>query len=281
MKKLHIIIIAIILAALVFFLLREFVFGGKGRLNKPESVVYDNLNDRYLISNTGNGTIVAMDMEGKITPFIIEGLKSPKGMKLGDFYLYVTDLTRFHAIDLKKGTIAETFEIEGAKSLNDIEIDENGLFYITDTEANALFIFDKNKGAVEKTIKHELLTKPNGIAYDRPGYRMLIVCQKPASPILEYKIASQEVGVFMNTLYSDLDGITIIEEHGEGEQEHGAIYFTSWGQEKIYRIPPELNRIEPLDGDYPSPADLIYNSKTKELVIPLMTKNEIVMRKIL
>ncbi|MDD2331896.1 MAG: SMP-30/gluconolactonase/LRE family protein [Candidatus Cloacimonetes bacterium] len=281
MKKLRNIILILILAALIFFLLREFVFQSKGQLKGPESIVYDSVNDRFLISNTGSGTIAAMDKDGKITPFVSEGLKSPKGLKIGDVYLYVADASQLRAIDLKTGAISETYSIEGARNLNDIEIDENGIIYLTDTEANALFIYDKNTRQLVDTITDPLLASPNGIAYDRSSYRMLITCFTDNAPILQYDMRDKKISIFRSTLYNQLDGITIVEEHGEGEEEHGAIYFTSWGEQKIYRIPPEQNQIIPLETEYITPADLIYHSPTKELLIPLQKADEISRLKII
>ncbi|MDZ4121822.1 MAG: hypothetical protein U1C33_05340, partial [Candidatus Cloacimonadaceae bacterium] len=112
-----------------------------------------------------------------------------------------------------------------------------------------------------------LLNSPKGIIYDRPRHQMMIVGFGNHSSILIYDIRNQEVSIFQETVYSQLDGIAI--------DELGRIYFSSWKEKMIVMIPQEQNRFIPLVRNLTTPADFIYNERTKELLIPLVNKNKI------
>ncbi len=236
------------------------------KLRGPESVLYDTANKRYLVSNTRGGSIVAMDADGKLSPFIKKGLKSPKGMAMAGAYLYVADIGTLQVIDVANAKIAGSIPITGAVMLNDIAIDETGLLYITDTGADCLFIFDPTSKALEK-ISDPKLKSPNGLVYDRPRSQMLITSFSERAPIVAYDLRNKEVRVFMDTMYSNLDGIAIDND--------GIIYFSAWTEKMIVKIPQEQNRFEAFQKKLESPADIYFNAVTNELIVPLLNKNKI------
>jgi len=255
----------VIVLSLLILAITIFWFS-RGSLRKPESIAYDQTEDVYYISNSGNGKIIAMDGKGKQSIFIDSGLKSPKGLLLQKPYLYVADETNIHAIDLANKRIAATYPIEGSVMLNDIAADRNGHLYITDTLANCLFIFDPLSKGLQK-ISHPLLNAPNGIAYDRMRHQMLVVSYSSMASILIFDIATRETQVFKETIYSNLDGIAF--------DDVGRIYFSTWKEQAIVMIPLELNRFVTVASNLKSPADFIFNPKSKQLVIPQLQRNRI------
>ena len=87
-------------------------------LSTPESVLYDEAADRYLVSNIngspgdadGNGFISVLSHDGQVTnaKWIAGGtnkvkLDAPKGMAIAQGVLYVADLTNVRKFDLKTG----------------------------------------------------------------------------------------------------------------------------------------------------------------------------------
>lgn len=267
-KKWIFILVGIIILSLIVL---YFVFRGTKGLSKPESIVYDAANERYLISNSGNGSIVSMNLKGKVQPLVKGGMISPKGLYLDPPFLYVADVTNLHAIDLMNQRLVASYPIDGAIALNDIAVDANGDFYITDTAANALFIFNLETKNLQK-ISSPLLNAPNGIVYDRPRNQMLIVGYGNHASILNYDIGSRTISVLMETVYSQLDGIAI--------DELGRIYFSSWKEKVLIMIPQEQNRFIPIVKGIKSPADFTYNPQTKELRIPLLNRNRIYTHKL-
>ncbi|HQQ68661.1 MAG TPA: hypothetical protein PLX77_07525, partial [Candidatus Cloacimonadota bacterium] len=127
------ILITLIAILAVLILLKIFVLSGT-KLNKPESVAFDPVGNRFLISNVGSGSIVAMDENGKFHKYMSKAFEAPKGLFLKDDMLYVTDPTKIHVVDVSEAKIIDTYEIEGAVGLNDVSIDEHGLLYITDMD---------------------------------------------------------------------------------------------------------------------------------------------------
>lgn len=265
MNKRNIILLAlavIIISALILSL----IIGSSVKLDKPESVAYDSVGERFLISNVGSGSIIAMDDDGNLSEYMANAFLAPKGLLIHDGALYVTDPTTIHKVDVAQATIIESYAIDGAVGLNDIAITEHGIMFITDTAGNCIFVYEPASGTQEKII-NPLIEKPNGIVYDRPRWQMFVVNNAHQSPILSVDVRDNSVSIFMDTLFSNLDGITI--------DDLGRIYFSSWSEEMIIEIPQEQNRmITDLNG-YKGAADIYYHKPGNELIVPLLTSNRI------
>lgn len=237
------------------------------QLNRPESVTFDPVSGKFLISNMGNGSIVTMDSTGTLEILVSKGLSKPRGLKMLAHKLWVTDDTRVHAIDIPSKKILTTIPIPGSKMLNDIESDELGLLYLSDTQADCLWIVDPISRKVEK-ITDKTMVKPNGIYFDKPRRQMLIVSMGEKQPILAFSTKSREFSVFMDTMYSGLDGIQA--------DDPGRIFFSSWNEKSIIMIPQTQNKFELFKTDLESPADFYWHEPTNELIVPLMNANKLV-----
>ncbi|MCB5261355.1 MAG: SMP-30/gluconolactonase/LRE family protein [Candidatus Cloacimonetes bacterium] len=263
MKKIILITLAMILiAALLFWALNRTGI----RLDKPESVCYDTVGERFLISNLGNGSIIAMDSTGVLSEYMPRAFKSPKGIFLHDGKLYVTEPTQIQVVDVANASIIDSYPIEGAIGLNDIALTEQGLLYVTDTLGDCVYVYDPATKTQEKIIS-PLLDKPNGIVYDRPRWQMFVVNNSTHSPILSIDVRSKETSIFMDTIYSQLDGIAI--------DDLGRIYFSSWAESMIIEIPQEQNRFITKLKDYEGAADLYYHLPGNELIVPMLKQNRI------
>lgn len=265
MKKQHIVLLAlavIIISAIILSL----IIGRNVKLDNPESVAYDAVGERFLISNVGNGSIIAMDIDGNFSEYMPNAFVEPKGLLVYEGSLYVTDPTTIHKVDIAQASIIESYPIDGAIGLNDIAITEDGIMYITDTAGDCIFVYDPASGTREKII-NPLIKKPNGIIYDRPRWQMFVVNYDNQSPILSVDVRDNSVSIFMDTLYSNLDGIAI--------DDLGRIYFTSWSEDMIIQIPQEQNRMIPFITEYKGAADIYYHKPTNELIIPRLTLNRI------
>jgi sugar lactone lactonase YvrE len=265
-KNQKLILLLLLIAILAFILLKVFVWGLGPQLDKPESVAFDPVGNRFLISNVGSGSIIAMDEDGKFHKYMPKAFKAPKGILLKDDMLYVTDPTQVHVVDVSEATIIDSYAIEGAVALNDIAISEHGLLYLTDSGANCVFIYDPASRTQEKVIS-PLLQSPNGIVYDRPRWQMFIVNNAERSPILSLDVRDKNVSIFMDSVYSNLDGIAI--------DDLGRIYFSSWKEEMIIEIPQEQNRFISKYENLKGAADFYYHLPTNELIVPLLSQNKI------
>jgi sugar lactone lactonase YvrE len=265
MKKIIIPSIIVVVLIIVYFWVLP-SFAGNRLLDKPESVAYDAANGRFLISNVGSGSIVAMDEDGNFSKFMSKDFEAPKGIIAKGDLLYVTDPTAIHIVSISAAQIMETHPIKDSQGLNDIALGEDGKLYITDMQGSAVFIYDPSTKNLERIVS-PLLQSPNGIVYDRPRRQMFIVNNSEHSPVLSLNVEDNSVSIFMDTIYSNLDGITI--------DDLGRIYFSSWAEEMIIQIPQEQNRfITDLTG-YKGAADIYYHLPTNELIVPMLTKNKI------
>ena len=233
-------------------------------LNKPESMAFNPQNGCFLISNVGSGQILSLDAKGNYTVFA-SGLDSPRGLKAVDGSLWVADNASLTSLDLKTGAAQTSVPLAGAKMLNDIESDPGGRLYVTDTQANRIFVHDPATGQTE-SLASPLLKAPNGIVFDASRNLMLIVSFSKKSPLLSLDLATGGFSVLKTMSHDDLDGIVI--------DSQGWIYYSSWAGKSIHRMSPDGAEISLWQSDLRSPADIYYHQDTNEILVPLLEKNE-------
>lgn len=155
----------------------------------PESVVYDEANDRYLVSNINgkvtdadnNGFISDLAPDGKVTKdkWIAGGqnkvtLNAPKGLAIANGSLYVADIDTVRIFDLKTGAPKGDVKVAGATFLNDCAPGPDGTVYVSDsglkmgaagfepTGTDAVYAISKaNK--LKTLAKNKDLGRPNGL----------------------------------------------------------------------------------------------------------------------
>ena len=138
----------------------------------PESVFYDAGREHIYVSNINgkptdkdnNGFISLLDKDGTIkTLKWISGMNAPKGMTVVDSMLYVTDIDRFHIINLDQAKIIKTVNVDSAVFLNDMAADNVGNIYISDMGNDHLLIYDGEHVAV--WLDGDKILRPNGLAF--------------------------------------------------------------------------------------------------------------------
>ncbi|MDD2229374.1 MAG: hypothetical protein PHY48_08185 [Candidatus Cloacimonetes bacterium] len=257
----------VILVAIALMLLLVYVAVNRSILSAPESVAYDAAGKRFLVSNTKGKSIVSMSLDGRFSSFLKGGLKAPKGIAIKGNNLFVADINQVQVIDIAKAIITKSIPVEGAVLLNDVAMDKVGLIYVTDTSANCVFIINPINQAVNKIVS-PLFKAPNGIIYDMPRNQMLIVGFGKQASVLSLNTMDRSVTLFMDSIYSQLDGIAI--------DDLGRIYISSWEQSMILEIPQEQNRFIAKYKDIDNAADMLYYLPNNELIVPLNTKNKII-----
>ncbi len=243
--------------------------------SSPESAIYDAANSRYIISNAGNGTsggnLVVVDRNTlAVTPFLTNGVNSPKGMCIISDTLFVADVTSVKAIGLTSASVLATINITGATFLNDIVYAGNGFMYVTDNAASK--IFKINRSTLQVTPLPDVASaviSPNGIMLDSAANRLLFVSYRLNSPIQSITLGSDVISTFAATTVSNLDGIT---RDGSGNY-----YVSSWATNKVYRYNSTFSGsptivASAVDG----PADIFYNKLNDTLVIPCFNSADVV-----
>lgn len=145
-------------------------------LKVPESVLYDAHRDALFISNingsplekNGKGFISKVTLSGEIEKLEwVTGLNAPKGSGIWQNKFYVTDIDHLVEIDIEAGEIINKYPAENAVFLNDITIDDLGNVYISDMSEENSVIYKFADGKLEVWLQDELISRPNGLFFEK------------------------------------------------------------------------------------------------------------------
>lgn len=252
-----------------------------GAFATPESVLYDEAADRYLVSNIngdpsavdGNGYILELSPDGRVTnPRLIAGgtnklrLDAPKGMAIVGSELWVADITVVRKFDLKTAEHKSDLQLPAATFANDIAAGPDGSAYVSDSAVkfvdgapqpsgtDQIFFIDK-KGKIKVFAKSAALGGPNGLA------------MAPSNILLANTIKGDQVYLLTDKGEPDtvtkvpggmLDGLLAIDD---------MLIVSSWATKTIYRGPLG-GAFTPLVTKVQGVADMGYDSKRKRLLVP-------------
>jgi hypothetical protein len=249
----------------IMILLFPIPSGARNLLNNPESVVFDSLRNRYLVSNWGDGAIVQIDSLGIQSYYSTELLG-----QYGIAGLYIFGDTLLAAAGNAPNAGIVGFNLETAEQVfhiaipgiglpNDITSVNDNIIYVTDYWGNRLY---KITNHVPSVFMEQGLNSPNGMIYDQLHNRLLILSvMGPGAPILGVSLEDSSLSTVVATGLSGTDGITM-----DGE---GRVYVSEWTNDTIVRYdstfagPSELFST----GHY-DPADIYYDRVNDLLVVP-------------
>lgn len=253
-----------------------------GGLQTPESVLYDAVEDVYLVSNI-NGTPFAVDDNGFITKVGPDGsvlefqwidgasdtvtLNAPKGMTIVGDTLYVSDITFVRMFDRATGAPKGEIKIAGATFLNDLSAGPDGVVYVSDSGLKEGFasngsdaVYKLVDGKAVALIKNKDLGGPNGLLATATGVWVVTF----GSGELYLVDASGTRSQVQKLPTGALDGIVQLND--------GALAISSWEGSSVLRGTPGQT-FEVLISDAKSPADIGYDSKRNRVLIPHFQEN--------
>jgi sugar lactone lactonase YvrE len=259
-------------------------------LQTPESVLYDDRADMYLVSNingeplgrTGNGFITRLRPNGEVEQLKwIDGeradvtLHAPKGMAFRGDTLFVADIDSVRAFHRSTGAALGAMGVPGASFLNDVAVGPDGV-YVTDTGVDASFaptgtdaIHHFGAGGVATAVATGAqLARPNGIVVDGSSIIMVpfgsnTVTRVPLDGSAPSQIATLPGG--------QLDGLIRLDD--------GTLLVSSWEGSAVYRVSAD-GQVSTVVEDVQSPADLGWDSRRHRLLIPLFMGNSIEIREV-
>ena len=245
-------------------------------LKTPESVLYDKTRNVIYVANINgmptdkdkNGFISKLTADGKIeTLEWVKGLDAPKGMGLYKNKLYVTDISKIVEIDIEKGKISKTYNVPGAKFLNDITVDTAGVVYFSDYETNKIYTLTNGKVAVwlDKD-----LNKPNGLLIES---NRLLVAFSGSMDFKSYDLATKTATGIATEIGAG-DGVAYFGKPGH--------YLVSDWNGTVYLIEPNGNKNIVIDtkADKINSADIDFITETKTLLVPTFFNNRVVAYKV-
>ncbi len=236
------------------------------QISYPESVVYDPETDLLYVSiffNYGREAIARVRLDGTVENAAwVTGLNRPTGMCLHDEKLFVVERGGVVEIDTKSGEISNRYPIPDPEFPNDITVDDDGNFYVSDNGASK--IWKLAEGTFELWLAGGEVNNPNGMLID--GDRLIFGnsgdgCLKYAD--LETKAISTLVCVGEGSI---MDGVT---SDGSGN------YIVSDFNGRVFRVTPTSEKTELLNytASGTNFADLTYIPEKSLLIIPGLYSN--------
>ena len=248
--------------------------------NNPESVVYDAANDRYLVSNKGNGDIISAPRlnPGNLSFFNTGSVSSIRGLIIVgntlwgactasngiDQYIYGFDLSTGNVIN-------SNIWITEGNFVNDLTAGENDIVYLSDN--NNIYWINTVSGAYGTLLAN---AGANGLLYDGVNNRLLFTDDRPTtgSAISAIDLTTNNVTTLItNAGFQWLDGLTI---------DHlGNYYVSCWSQpNQVYRYDPNFTTsVVASTGHNGVPhngaADIFYDQVNNVLAVPNFTANTV------
>ncbi len=252
----------------------------------PESVLYDEGNDRYLVSNINgkpdgvdnNGYISELSPDGKVLKekFIAGGvgkikLDAPKGSGISGGVLYVADISVVRLFDLKTGLPKSEIAVPGATFLNDLAVAKDGRVFVSDsglksgpggfepTGSDAVYVIEKGK--LKTVAKSKDLSGPNGLVVVANG---VLVNTFGADEVyrLDEKGEKHDVTKIPT---GGLDGMALVGD---------VLLVSSWKGSAIYR--GSLGgKFEVAFAGLGGAADFGFDSKRRRVLVPRFLDNAV------
>jgi DNA-binding beta-propeller fold protein YncE len=227
-------------------------------LNGSESIEFDRFHNRYLISNTGSGQIIARDMQGNLSVFASNISPAPYGLEILGNTVYAACGGTVKGFDLETGV--QVFNLNlGASFLNGITTD--GLFnlFVTDFSAKTLYRVNPSSNAFNLKAQN-LGQSPNGIAYDQANSRLVFVNWGSNAPIKAFNLSDSTVTTIATTTLGNCDGICY--------NGLDSWYITAWTGSKLVKMDRDFSQapLTLLTG-LSSPADIDYNLRGDSVCI--------------
>jgi len=254
----------------------------------PESVLHDVASDTYLVSNI-NGSPLDKDDNGFISKVSPEGqvinlkwidgaaadveLNAPKGLGISNGKLYVADIDVIRTFDLETGKPGAPIKVAGAAFLNDISVAPDGTIYVSDTglKAGKDGQLEPNKkdaiykvstaGKLSPLVKGEKLGLPNGLYADATG--LWVVTWQGA---LYHVTPDGKQEAPLKAPGAQLDGVF--------QTADGQVLFSSWEKSAVF-VGTTDGQFSPFLSDVKAPADIGYDSKRGQVLVPLFTENQV------
>lgn len=256
-------------------------------LATPESVLYDEADDVYLVSNIngapgakdGNGFITKLAPDGSVVALKwIDGaakttpLNAPKGMAIANGLLFVADIDVVRVYDKKTGKAKGTVALKGATFANDVAAGPDGTVYVSDSgvtiddkgvtpnKSDAIWAIDKKLKA-KVVAKGEELGNPNGLWATDKG---LWVSTFGSGEV--YLIDAKGARSMIQKVAGMLDGIYV-----SGDD----VWVSSWEQSGVMHG-AAAGEFGMAQGGLPAPADFGFDTKRRLVVVPLFNDNKVV-----
>jgi DNA-binding beta-propeller fold protein YncE len=225
----------------------------------PESATYDPISNKVYVSSMNNGNIAILNPDGKIVSNNwATGLTANKGIGFYNGILFTAETNSVAAIDMQTGKIIKRISIDGSIMLNDLEVDNNGIVYVSDTRAGKVYKIVEDKPVVFL----ENISGANGLM--AVGTDLYIV----GSSTFQRVNSNKEFIKIGEGYESGLDGIVMLSPNEFILSNYrGMIYYVDLNGNK--QVLQDTRDIKLMCND------ISYDSKTNTLFVPSFSSNKV------
>jgi hypothetical protein len=231
-------------------------------LDTIESVEYDPVNHRFLVSNGDN--VVEVDGDGNPLAYFGATAEADYGMEIMNGRLFTIVGSSVRAYDLTAGIEVLNVPVPGAQFLNGMASDGENFIWMTDFGAKKIFQLDISDflNPAVSTIVANTVSTPNGIVYDPDGNRLIFVSWNANAKIRQVSLPDFAVSDLITTSLTNCDGID--------RDNSGHFYVSSWQPEpRITRYDSNFGTSETISAPgLSAPADICYAGEIETLAIP-------------
>lgn len=239
-------------------------------LAAPESVLWDAVHNRYLISNTLTGNIQQRNTDGVYSRFsdTTYTLLFPKGITIFNGALYVAEPRQIKIINLDNGQLLDSIHVvdSSAGVMNDITSDGDSFLFASDLTMNKIYKINAYTKFVDTIVKKGIVA-PNGLLYEASLNRLLVVTYTLNAGIFSVDLTLDSLTKVKGTTYAGFDGIAT---DGKGNyfvsewvDPAGTAVGTIWKFTGSITINPVK-----LKSGFRGPADIFYNTLNDTIVVP-------------
>jgi len=236
-------------------------------IRSPESVAFDSLRNRYLVSNIANGAIIAVDTSGVQSVFM-----SGFGMCFGNCMygdtLFVSNGTNIFGIDLSTETIFMDITMPAAaRSYDGMTTDTSGNLYVVYT-GGRIHKIEIATQTQTTFVSSGLGVATQDIIFDARNNRLLAAGYSAGAMVQAISIPDGTVTSLVGTAFGYMDGITM---------DHlGNVYLSCSTEGNVYKYDKTLtNPAELISSGHSQPSGLDFNFRDNILAVPNFSGNSV------
>lgn len=174
-------------------------------LSNPESIVWDVINHRYLVSNKENGLIVDINSSAYQTCFKT-GLNFTTGMTISGGLLYVGNGGQVLGLDLDIGHMEQNFRLDGAQEIEDLCSDNLGFIYASDYLAEKIYRLDPADQSSE-ILAESGISSPHGVLFEESSNSIIFISGENNAEIRSLSLENYSITTLAVTGFSVIDDI--------------------------------------------------------------------------
>jgi len=250
--------------------------GSAQALTGIESVEYDAVNHRFLVSNGNN--IIQVNGDGEPVAEFGTAPAADYGMEIMGDALYAIVGSSVKAYDLTTGEQVSSIAISGAEFLNGMASDGDHRIWVSDFNAKTIYEIDFSDLAAPSFIQvvDNTVSTPNGICYDQDNDRLVFVNWGSAAKIKAITLDGSYTVTTLATLNGTAGMPSLGNIDGIDNDDYGNYYIATWSPNRITKFNSDFTIDETITvAGLSSPADIAYAEEIDTLAIPNAGNNTV------